>query len=667
MALKVPNGPTPKTVKYTDLLGCDFSQDSSLVDRRHSPDMLNMISDEGGNPVKRKGWESLVTEGDASHNQIQNLWVFETGGTEYLIAEINVFGTQSDPLYVYNYFAYYDKDANAFVTIANSTVNQAGSSLGFFYKTGTTEGLYLYNISGVYRIRSENGSLVFENITDTAFVPTTLISRQPSGGKGGTAYQEVNLLTRKRTESFLTKSADYDESSTTTYKTQGTINPTFGAVYEYMNAQGEWVTGTATITDTHTITVSPAAGAPPSEGTDNVRITYTADGVPDKAVIASKNVAFYSQGSSEHVFLTGSSLNKQRVWWSAIGDPTYFPDINYIDLRNDSGECMCFLPVGNELAVVKNEQKNNHSNIYLIYDKSITSTSVSSVAEDGTNTTKTTQEYTYAVKRIASANGAVSHNGFAVLGDEPLFLSSQGLFGIVSTNTSENRVVRNRSRFVDRKLTAERNLDKAQMLVDKDYLYVFVKDHVYVFDARHKTGDERNNTNYMYEAYYWENVPVDHVCTYDGTIYFATKNKLCRFKNTGEITDYSDDGTAIHAVWSTRNDDDNAPQMFKTMMKKGTMCTLAPYDRSSVHAYVIADGEERFEIGTFYVHRQDLFVDVDFTRFTFDTGTGPRDYFFRKKKKKYIRLQLFFENNEVDEGFGLFGIVKTYTEIRYAK
>jgi hypothetical protein len=198
-----------------------------------------------------------------------------------------------------------------------------------------------------------------------------------------------------------------------------------------------------------------------------------------------------------------------------------------------------------------------------------------------------------------------------------------------------------------------------------------------VFDGRQKTADRKNNTSYFYEAYYWDNVPAKKVCSLGGQIYFTNDNQLCRFKDRGELTDYSDgsyyddgtyvDGVPIIARWSTKSDDDGLPQYFKTMMKKGTMCTLAPYDRSSVHAYVIADGEERFEIGTFYVDRQDLFVDVDFTRFTFDTGTGPRDYFFRKKKKKYIRLQLFFENNEVDEGFGLFSIVKTYTEIRYAK
>ena len=51
MALKVPNSPATNTIVYNDLKGVDFSQDASLIDRRHSPDMLNMISDEGGNPV----------------------------------------------------------------------------------------------------------------------------------------------------------------------------------------------------------------------------------------------------------------------------------------------------------------------------------------------------------------------------------------------------------------------------------------------------------------------------------------------------------------------------------------------------------------------------------------------------------------------------------------
>lgn len=690
MALKVPEGPNPKTIKYSDLLGCDFSQDASLIDRRHSPNMLNMISDEGGSPVKRKGWEVLREETEA-YVDLRREANYSIIGTltgsiyEYTIVERSDGGTSmSVPTYEYYYLL-----NGTFIWFASS---RKPAYCVFPFKKGDKEGLYM--LCGDEMRFATVSTETYRPVMETVdyYVPKTLISRQPSGGKAGTPYEEVNLLTRRRTESFLTKSADYDESNTTTFKTQSEINTSEEVIYKYLNAQGEWTQGTATASG-NTVTVSPAAGVPRVAGQDNVTITYTATGEPKTDLLYSTNYAFFSQGSMDHIFLTGSSYDPQRVWWSAIGDPTYFPDINYLQLGSDGGKCMGFLPIGNELAVIKSENENSHSTIYLIYDKSITSTSVSSSAEDGTNVTKTTQESTYAIKRIASANGAVSHSGFAVLGDEPLFLSSQGVFGIVSTNTTEDRVVRNRSRFVDKRLLAEPNLDRALMFVHKDYLYVFVNSNAYVFDARHKTGDPNNNTNYAYEAYYWENVPVNSICVTDNELYFASHEsrydrqqgvtistiRICRFKNTGRLDDYSDGshwdstegkqvgGVPIHAIWSTRNDDDNVPQMFKTMMKKGTMCTLAPFERSSVYVYVIADGQKRFEIGRYYADKMGLFEEVDFDRFTFNTSEGPRDYFFRKKRKKYVRLQIFFENNELDEGFGLYHVIKTYTEIRYAK
>ena len=93
MALTVPEGAPTKTIVYTDLLGVDFSQDASLVDRQHSPDMLNMISDEGGSPVKRKGWEVLVELG----KEIIDIHHFESGDYEYAEACMSdYFGLEPD-------------------------------------------------------------------------------------------------------------------------------------------------------------------------------------------------------------------------------------------------------------------------------------------------------------------------------------------------------------------------------------------------------------------------------------------------------------------------------------------------------------------------------------------------------------------------------------------
>ena len=61
------------------------------------------------------------------------------------------------------------------------------------------------------------------------------------------------------------------------------------------------------------------------------------------------------------------------------------------------------------------------------------------------------------------------------------------------------------------------------------------------------------------------------------------------------------------------------------------------------------------------------FENIDFERFTFNTNDNPQEIFFKKKIKNYKRLQFFVENNELNEGFGIFQIVKTYTRGNFAK
>ena len=63
----------------------------------------------------------------------------------------------------------------------------------------------------------------------------------------------------------------------------------------------------------------------------------------------------------------------------------------------------------------------------------------------------------------------------------------------------------------------------------------------------------------------------------------------------------------------------------------------------------------------------DNWEDIDFSRLTFVANKAPRDLFFRKKMKKYKRLKIILKNNQLDEGFGVQEIFKTYLFTRYAK
>lgn len=673
--LTLPSAPAYKRTSYSGLLGADFSVDPSLVDKRRSPDLLNMISDNGGNPIKRKGWEIV----NNSHSgEIENIWSFYANDQRYIVFTCKT-GDNTAELICMN------EDGEEQTLAENGVSITIGKHCAFFTNTSDTQfGFYILDGEKYHRIFYNGTAITHEEVTP--YVPTILISRSPTGG--GTVYDDVNLLTKARKEQFL------NTASNKTFVVSSQVNTSKPYSVKYKSGEN-WVTDSSATVSGATFTVS-TAHAPVVTGQDNILIEYYATG-DDKSgqILNCKTSAHFSATVQDQIFLTGNPNNPNSVFYSAFNNLAYFPDLHYLNIGGEN-KIMGFLNLGEYLAVVK-EGTSDDSTIFLIYQTSIQSTTVSS--SDGKATT--TQERTFAVKRATAGIGAISRHAFGVLNDEPLFLSSFGIYGVISTNTTSEKIVRNRSFFLDPKLTAEDDLKDAVGTIWNNYYVLFTNGreyktetftnengveyqaevsngHTYILDGRHKTSNNAGNTNYGYEAYYWEGVPAISVCSYDMELWFGTsRGEVCRFKNSGQSRDYADatvksnpniTGVPIKAVWSTPNDNDGASEYFKTMQKKGTMCTVAPYQRSSVKVYLSPDGYPRQYIGMMYVDISGLFDgEIDFGRLSFDPRTSPRDSFFRRKQKKYIRLQIFLVNDALNEPFGVFEIVKTYVVTRFAK
>ena len=674
--MNLPSAPAYRRTSYSGLLGADFSVDPSLVDKKRSPDLLNMISDNGGNPIKRKGWE-IVNNNHSG--EIENIWSFYANDKRYIVFTCKTGDDTAELVCM-------DEEGEEQTLAEESVSITVGKHCAFFTNTSDTQfGFYILDGEKYHRIFYNGTAITHEEVTP--YVPTILISRSPTGG--GTVYDDVNLLTKARKEQFL------NTASNKTFVVSSQVNTSKPYSVKYKSGEN-WVTDSSATVSGATFTVS-TAHAPVVTGQDNILIEYYATG-EDKSgqILNCTTNAHFSATVQDQIFLTGNPDKPNSVYYSAYNDISYFPDLHYLNIGGEN-KIMGFLNLGEYLAVVK-EGTSDDSTIFLIYQTSIQSTTVSS--SDGKTTT--TQERTFAVKRATAGIGAISKYAFGVLNDEPLFLSSFGVYGVISTNTTSEKIVRNRSFFLDPKLTAEDDLKDAVGTIWNNYYVLFtngrayktekfinpdngveyeteVSDgHVYILDGRHKTSNNAGNTNYGYEAYYWEGVPAISVCSYDMELWFGTsRGEVCRFKNSGQRTDYSDatlksnpniTGVPIKAVWSTPNDNDGASEYFKTMQKKGTMCTVAPYQRSSVKVYLRPDGYPRQYIGMTYVDISGLFDgEIDFGRLSFDPRTTPRDSFFKKKQKKYIRLQIILENDALDEPFGVFEIVKTYIVTRFAK
>lgn len=433
---------------------------------------------------------------------------------------------------------------------------------------------------------------------------------------------------------------------------------------------------------------------------DNIEIVFTTGLIP------TYYYADYSKVGTEwngRVFMDRRD-NAGRcvgVWYSEQGNPAYIPDANYIDTN---GDITGFAPVGTALAVLKKEEDQT---VDFLTEGTVTDT-----ITDAYGNTSTRERTVYKVTHGTKGFLNLCHDVPGIAG-EPLFLSRTGITGIVTGSQDNSRYIKNRSCFIDRKLKQSLSgisdtLTSCAMAAFDDYLIASVGSDCYVLDARQKATDVRQRTTYVYEAYVWDNILATSFCTIGDTLYFIRSDDngthLCRFKHSGSSADYSDGtsatdstvtGTAINAHFATMFDNDGTTALYKTLQKKGTGCTVVPYDRSSVTAYLNKDNTEdvfigttdvseinyenlqfyRFsadievggiQIGPFYADRLD-FNDIDFTRFAFVNSELTRDFYFRKKLKKYKRVQIKLANNVINEPFGILEIFKTYTIGNYAK
>jgi len=621
--MNVPAALPTKTTVYDNLRGVDFSVDPSLGGKTRSPLCINMISDDGSNPVKRLGWRTLQT----LESPVHNIWYGEINGVDKYICHA---GTKIYAL---------DMVANTSTVLYSGVSNTKGTA--FFMEFAGKGSIFI--LTGANYLVYDGTTV--RPVSEVATIPTIIISRNPTGG--GTVFNPVNLIQKKRINSFLGNGTDK------IYQLTSTGLDSVDKV-EYLNSSGVWVTAVLT-TDYSVDLVTGrvtfvAVHAPVIAGQDNVRITFSKSVTGYAERIQNCTItAIYVFNQANYVFVSGNSSFKNQDWQSYYADASYFPDTNFAVVGSSDTAIMGYQKISSYLSIVK-EDNQQDTTIFLRSAKS----------ENGVTS--------FTLQGGIAGIGAISKNCFITLGDEPLFLSRTGVFATSSTLLSVERTTRNRSRYVDKRLTAETDLKNAVACEWNNYYILSVNTRCYVLDGRRLSEDKTGNSNGLYDAYYWINVPANCFLSLGGNLFFGTTDgRICRFNtDLAEGFKYYDNGAAVPCQWATPNDDDGAAHLYKTLLKKGGSVTLSPYDRSSGEIYFIVDGnpETLANSGTIDIFNWE---DLDFERFTFDSNTSPREIYFNKKKKDYKRLQIIIRNEVAGEAFGIHQIVKTFAVGNYSR
>lgn len=611
--------------------GVDFANNPTQVKEFRSPNAQNIMSNLAGKPVKRTGYKST----GRFPERINAIYRLVTDTAEKIIVH------SGNSLYEWNMKTGEQK-------LLRAGLNDERSSAFRFAQK-------LYILDGkTYLVYGEfEETFMIQPVKDVAYVPTTTVLAHPDG-TGGKSMEKANLLTPKRSNSFL---VNKDNASATIFQLDGKELGAGSVTAKVLQSDASW----KEYTEGNGITVDRAAGkvtfttAPgqtPVTGRENVMITFYGKDSENYGKIDGCTIFHHygSNGATDHTFFSGNCKFKNMDWWSAPDDPTYIPDTNYAALGQDSSAIMGYSRMGNYQLVHK-EDNDQDQTIF------IRTGSLESDPSTGINT------IVFPVTGGVPGIGAVSKYAFGTMDTEPVFLSKQGVYAVTNTDVFGDKYAQGRSYYIDPRLIRELNLEQAISINFEGYYYLAVNGKVYMADSRQKSYEKNKpQSTYQYEWYYFTNMPVRVWWEHDDHLYFGTADgnimklyKEAEHSATNNI--YHDNGAVIEAVWDTPIFSFDTISKYKTL--KGLWVMTAPYVRSSIEVYYRAKGSLQMVKS----ETLDIFDwwDIDFTRFTFITDDSPKIVATNTKLKKFMLVQFRFQN-VAKEGFGFYEAEVQYTK-----
>lgn len=633
----VPAGPSRQVVKIETFKGVDYNSSPSNVEIYRSPNAPNMMRDVPGKVRKRQGYEKIATYTgringvhilrDVDDN-IKKVLIH--AGTTLFLDGASIYEGMADERSVGRQF--YGKlfifDGKKALCYGEFETEEEAAA----EETETEE---------------KPKAFMVKALEDAAYVPTVIVSRNPSGG--GTTLEPLNLIGRKWKESFLS-----DGTSTTYQLTTENLDEDKVTV-RIMTKEGEWADkteGTDFTVDREKgiVTFTTAPGTSPVTGYDNVEITAakTREGYADKINKCRIMSLFGVNGAMDRMFISGNPDYPNQDWYCKMADGFFWGDLWYSTLGQDGSAVVGYTIINDRLAAHKDNAEEGR-NVILRKGEIESSTS----------------EAVFPIIGTLSGRGALGSHAFEYLGSEPLFLTDIGIMAITAADLTGEKYSQSRSYYINNVLTAEANLADAYAYVWRDfYLISTGSGRVFLLDGLQKTYDKNSPySNFQYECYCWENVPARVLWEdEEGRLCFgdAEGNVFRFFDDVTSQKSYNDDGVAIPARWDTP--ELSGKLFYKNKAFRRIDFVLAPAIATGANVFAQVKGvwSEIFDSGASAMYFD--FTHINWERINFSTDDTPRTMGGKIRIKKVDKVAFSLRNERINEPFGIYSLALEYTE-----
>ena len=613
MKMNLPGKNTLYSASWENFRGADFTSGQTDIDRTRSGKCLNVYKDYTFSPdaiVTRKGLEKI----------------FFNACTLFDVGPVYNMMRYKDSMYIHfgSYLLKYNSFPQRAVFMEPTTSGMSGCHIvGSAMNTKKSDGFVfrdrLYMLDGrKYLFVDEEEYLGYVS-DDIAYVPTTRINADPSGG--GVIYQEENVLTPFRKNSFLS-----DGVSTVYYLDGMNILPDSVTAevdgIEVFDFTVDGVSGT--------VTFDSPPPLPVTEGADNVVITFSS-GIDRSDRIDKCTVC---KVFDNRVFLSGNEDYPGLIFHSEFEDATYFALSAYYDDGEDGIPVKSLITAGGSLIAVK--ENGGCGGKVFIHTPSVD----------------------YELGKVYPVMNTPVYLGATGPGvnfnDDMLFLSPRGLEALDFSGS--NFRLAHRSSLIDGYLAkySMEELSDAKMFAWKNYLMIIISGDVFLADGN---STAKINGDYQYDWYFWQfSLPGgEKVCngiSVDENLYFSTTK--------GNIYSFSgkrDSGGYIKSMWQTPVDYFSSPAYLKNFAKKGNYIRCKIMDEGEIEVSVDTDRHGRISLGRFSLTGFD-FSSVDFSALSF-MSKGDTIIGISPNLKRFKSASFTVESS--DKPFNICGIYSLFT------